>query len=350
MPWKTEPERGRTFRAKSPLSLRPAEGRSYERRVAKESRKLRRTSEAQSGSSRPLRPSGGDGSSSPRPELIDPLSPDRIKGLLIRIGLPLLGAWILGALIAGVSHSGTVQAIALGIPAALTLGAVALLVWVGRQARKARGVAGILSKIETQDERKAALAELEARYKGNDPTAVFAKAQLLLAEDPRKALAVLETISLSKVMANVADEARGQRAMIHLMLGEVSTARDLADGIQLSRHQDPRSRAMLAAVIAEAWARSGQAKRAVDTLSVIDADDPELAQLRPQLLRAQAYAHAHADDLKGARRALRKLGEQDPRLLGGFMGKKTHPLLSREARKLLEQSGAVPRKMQFQRR
>jgi hypothetical protein len=50
------------------------------------------------------------------------------------------------------------------------------------------------------------------------------------------------------------------------------------------------------------------------------------------------------------RRALRKLLEIDVRLLGGFMLKKTHPLLQREAKKLLEQSGQVPRKMQVQRR
>lgn len=316
--------------------------------VAKESRKIRRNSEgtanADKASQRPGNPSVV------APELPDPLRGERLKMLLVRLGLPLLGAWILGALIAGVSRTTTWQVIALAVPAALTLGALGLLMWVVRQTRKARGVAGILSKVETQDERKAALAELESRYKGNDPTAIFARAQLLLAEDPKKALAALETINLSKVMANVADEARGQRAMIHLMLGEVAPARDLADGIQLSRHQDARSRAMLAAVIAEAWARSGQAKRAVDTLSVIDADDTELAQLRPQLLRAQAYAFAHTDDLKSARRVLRKLSDHDARLLGGFMGKKTHPLLQREARKLLEQSGAVQRKMQFQRR
>ncbi len=282
--------------------------------------------------------------------MVDPWSRERLKGLLLRLGLPLLAVWFLGALIAGFSLSTTVQAIALGLPGALTLAAIGLLVWVARQARKARGVAGILSKVETKDERQAALAELETKYKGNDPTAIFARAQLLLQEDPKKALGVLETINLGKVMANVADEARGQRAMIHLMLGEVAPARDLADGIQLARHQDARSRAMLASVVAEAWARSGQAKRAVDTLSVIDAEDPELVQLRPQLLRAQAYAFAHSDDLKGARRVLRKLADQDPRLLGGFINKKTHPLLQREAKKLLEQSGALPRKMQVQRR
>jgi len=49
-------------------------------------------------------------------------------------------------------------------------------------------------------------------------------------------------MALSKAMANVADEARGQRAMIHLMLDEVPPARDLVDGIQLSRHQDAKSR------------------------------------------------------------------------------------------------------------
>src|SRR5690606_9991641 len=97
---------------------------------------------------------------------------------------------------------------------------------------------------------------------------------------------VLETINLNKVMANMADEARGQRAMIHLMLGEVTRARDLADGISLARHQDARSRAMLAAVVSEAWARTGQAKRAVDTLSAINPEDEQLAQLKPQLYRA----------------------------------------------------------------
>jgi hypothetical protein len=54
--------------------------------------------------------------------------------------------------------------------------------------------------------------------------------------------------------------------------------------------------------------------------------------------------------MKGARRALRKLSDQDVRLLGGFVTKKTHPLLQREAKKLLEQSGAVQRKVQVQRR
>jgi len=283
--------------------------------------------------------------------LADPLSPERVKAVALRLGVPLLVIWFIGAMIAGFANSPLVRGLSLGVPGALTIAAVVLVVWVVRQAKKAQGVAGILSKAgESTEGRQAALAELESKYKGNDPTAIFARAQLLLQEDPRKALETLETINLSKVMGSVADEARGQRAMIHLMLGEVSPARDLVDGIELSRHQDARSRAMLAAVVAEAWARSGQAKRAVDTLSVFNPEDPELAQLKPQIFRAQAYAFAHTDDMKGAQKALRKLGAQDPRLLGGFVTKKTHPLLQREAKKLLEQSGLMQRKMQVQRR
>jgi hypothetical protein len=283
--------------------------------------------------------------------LADPLSPERVKAVALRLGVPLLVIWFIGAMIAGFANTALVRGLSLGIPAALTLAAVVLVVWVVRQAKKAQGVAGILSKAgESTEGRQAALAELESKYKGSDPTAIFARAQLLLQEDPRKALEALETINLAKVMASVADEARGQRAMIHLMLGEVSPARDLVDGIQLPRHQDARSRAMLAAVVAEAWARSGQAKRAVDTLSLINAEDPELAQLKPQILRAQAYAFAHTDDMKSAQKALRKLSAQDPRLLGGFVTKKTHPILQREAKKLLEQSGMMQRKVQVQRR
>lgn len=282
-------------------------------------------------------------------EVPDPLSPKNLKSLLLRIGLPLLGAWILGGLIAGTSQSNTVRGFAIGIPALLTVAAVGLILWTARQAKKMRGVAGILGGIETAEDRKAALEKLGASYKDNDPMALFAKAQLLMQEDPRQALTVLEQIDLKKVMAAVADEARAQRAMIHLMLGDVTPARDLVDGIDVSRHQDPKTRAMMSAVTAEAWARTGQAQRAQTTLSIFDPEEAALEPVKAQLYRARAYVAANTSDIQGMRRALRKLAEQDIRLLGGFMTKKTHPLLQKEAKKMLEQSGQVPRKMIVQR-
>ena len=280
----------------------------------------------------------------------DPLGSGQLKALLVRLSLILAGVWILFGSIAGFVSSSTWSTVLLAIPAALSVAAVGILVWTLRQAKTARGVASILSSVETDEDRKAALEKLSTDFKKGDTAAIFAKAQLELQEDPKKALATLETIDLSKVMAPVADEARGQRAMIHLTQGEVGQARQLVDNIDLSRHQDVRSRAMLSSVKAEALARSGDAKRATEMLNLFDPEEAALEQIRPQIYRALAYAAAHESDLTTMRRALRKLIAVDVRLLGGFMMKKTHPLLQKEAKKMLEQSGQVPKKMIVQRR
>ena len=177
----------------------------------------------------------------------DPLGPAQLRATFLRVGLIVGALWLVGALVAGVSTSSTVITVALAVPGVLTVVILGVLVWTLRQAKKARGVASILQGVESAEDRKAALEKLEAGFKKNDPAKVFAKAQLEMQEDPRKALATLEQLDLSKVMAPVADEARTQRAMLHLMLGEVSLARQLADNVDLKRQQDPRSRAMMAA-------------------------------------------------------------------------------------------------------
>jgi tetratricopeptide (TPR) repeat protein len=240
--------------------------------------------------------------------------------------------------------------ISLGIPAVITLGIAGLVVWVVGQARKAKSVAGLLQNVETAEDRKAALEKLDAGFKKNDPAAVFARAQLMLQEgDTKKALETLEQIDLGRVMAPVADEARAQRAMIHLLIGEVTPARDLVDAIDLSRQQDPKARAMMGSVVAEAWARTGQGKKAADTIALFNPEDADFEQVAPQIHRARAFVYAATGDVKAMRRALKKLLEQDARLLGSFLGKRTHPLLQKEAKQMLQASGQVPRKMQVQR-
>jgi len=284
-----------------------------------------------------------------RIETPDPLSPENIRQMALRLGIPIAAAWTIGGCIAGISQSRTAATIALVVPGILTAVIAGVVVWAVRQARKAKGVAGILSGVETADDRKAALEKIEQNYGKKDPAAIFAKAQLLMQEDPRKALTVLEEIDLGKVLGPVADEARAQRAMIHLLLGEVTPARDLADGIELSRQQDAKSRAMMASVVAEAWARTGQAKKASETIDLYNPDDAEFQAIGPQIHRARAYVFAATGDVKAMRRALKKLVDNDPRLLAGFLSKRTHPLLQKEAKKMLEQSGQVPRKMIMQR-
>lgn len=278
------------------------------------------------------------------------MSPDLVRGMVLRLGLVALAVWVVGGSIAGFSHSSTTIAIALGVPAAITLGLVGLLLWALGRAKKARGVANILRDVKTSEDKARAIEQLGKDFKKGDAAALFAKAQLQLEQDPRAALATLEQIDLKKAMATVADEARGQRGMIHLLLGEVNQARVLADEIDLSRHQDSRSKALLAAVIAEAWARSGQAKRAISVLEPFNPEDELFAQLKPQLYRARAFVYAYAGDVGQMRQALKRLQGIDVRTLGGFLGKKTHPLLQKEAKRALEQSGQVPRRMQVERR
>ncbi len=290
------------------------------------------------------------GAPPPRPAPPSPLAPSQLKALAVRLGLPLLGVWVVGGLLAGMGLGATVTTVALAIPGTITLFLLGLLGWAVWQTRKARGVHGILGEVRTAEDRKAAIEKLETGFKKKDVTAVLARAQLLMQEDPRQALAVMEEIDLTKVMPTIADEVRAQRALVHLMLGEVSAARPLADAVDLSRHQDAKTRAMLAGVVGEAWARSGQCKKALDTLALFSPEDPEFSEVRPQLLRAMAFAGAHGNDLKAMRRSLRKLAEIDIRMLGGFLMKRSHPLLQKEAKRALEQSGQVPRKMQVQRR
>ena len=198
----------------------------------------------------------------------------------------------------------------------------------------------------TEEGRKDALKKLETDFKKGDVQAAIARAQLEMQEDPRKALATLESIDLTRQLTPVADQVRCTRATIHLQLGELSEARALVDKMELGKQQDVKTRAMFAAVAAESWGRTGQGKKATELLDVFNPDDPELSEMRIQMWRARAFAYAGVGDMKGASRALKKLAVMSPQLLGMFVGaKKVHPMLQQEAKQILMRSGAVPRKM-----
>jgi hypothetical protein len=80
-------------------------------------------------------------------------------------------------------------------------------------------------------------------------------------------------------------------------------------------------------------------------LDLFNPDDPELGEVKLQLLRARAFVCAGAGDMKGVQRTLRRLAEINPQLLAMFVGqKRIHPLLEKEAQKVLMQSGALPRR------
>ena len=234
--------------------------------------------------------------------------------------------------------------IAWSLAALLTVAVLALILWARRMASRTQAVANIVQGANTPEARKEAMAKLEAGFKKDDTAAVFARAQLQMQEDPREALRTLETIDLSKlekVMPPLADQARAQRAMIHLLFGETDEARALVDGIDLSRQKEPLARGTMVAVQGEAWARTGAAKKACDLLETLDPQDPVYTDIRPQLLRARAFAYAWANNASQMKATLRKMAAIQPQLLMGFVTKKknpagvasrgVHPMLEKEA-------------------
>jgi tetratricopeptide (TPR) repeat protein len=282
----------------------------------------------------------------------DPMAMLEPKKLALRIGVPLVIIWIIAFAISGW--------IPKAVAGAVTLAVAGLVIWVLRTVNKTRAVADIIRTADTPEARKEALTKLETQFDKDDPAAVFARAQIELQEgEPRKALATLETIRLEKVMPPVADEARAQRAMIHLVLGETDEAKALCEKVDLTRHKEPKSRATIAAIVGEAWARSGQAKKAVELLETIDVNDATYADLKPQLLRARAFAYAWANDTKKMKQVLRALQAINAQYLASFITKKkipggvppkgVHPLLEKEAFEMITRSGMMPRKMEYRR-
>jgi len=282
----------------------------------------------------------------------DPLSAAALRPLALRLGLPLVALWI-GAIVL----NGWIPKAVMGV---VTLALAGVLLWALRYARRSRAVAAIVRDVgDTPEARKEAIAKLQTDFKKDDTAAVFARSQLLLQEDPRAALAALETINLDKVLAAVADEARAQRAMIHLILGETDEARQLVDPIDMSRHKEPKTRATMASITGEAWARTGQAKKAVELLETLDVEDAVYADLKPQLLRSRAFAYAWASDTKQMKQTLRKLSAINPQYLMGFITKKknpmgvnprgVHPLLEKEAFDMIARSGVMQRRMEIKR-
>ncbi len=267
--------------------------------------------------------------------------PIDLKRAFVRVGAVVAVIWVLAI---ATAHWSIIPVI---VAAAVTVLAAAAAVWVVRYVNKSRELGALLrSAGETEEGRKDALKRLETDFKKGDVQAAIARAQLEMQDDPRKALGTLESVDLTRQMAPVADQVRCTRATIHLQLGELPEARALVDKMELGKQQDVKTRAMFAAVAAETWGRTGQGKKATELLDVFNPEDPELAEMRVQMWRARAFAYAGVGDMKGAGRALRKLAEMTPQLLGMFVGaKKVHPMLQQEARQILMRSGAVPRKM-----
>lgn len=250
--------------------------------------------------------------------------------------LALIGAGILvlwGLVIASGSRAAMiVMGVLTGV---LAGGGVYVYRWVKRQ----QSLAGLLQKAQASPEgRKAVLEQLSAGGEvDKDVMNLVVRAQLEAQEDPDKALATLDRIDMKKVPALMEDDVKGLRAQLLLLLGQTREAGLLADGIQVSRAQQAESRGMLAATVAEAWARSGKSKEASDLLSTFAPDDASYAKVRVPLMFARIFVNFAESRKELVRKDMLALVKDDPNYLGRFVHPKfkVHPELQKMAREVL---------------
>jgi tetratricopeptide (TPR) repeat protein len=256
------------------------------------------------------------------------------------IGLALAVIWV----VAGILQP-TIGYVGLIVAGLLTVIALGFLIWVWRLTRKSADIAAILKGATDKEGRLAALEQLRARQTpgGKDALNTIAQAQLVAQENPGEAIRILEGIDINKAPAMVQDDVRANLAMFYLMTGRAREARDLADEIRLDRQPQAKAKAMYAAVVAESFARTGDAEEARKLLETYDPKDKEFGQVSGMLLRAQVYTYSATKKRGRARAAMEQLLEVDPNMVAAFVQKGTRPELSRLAKQVLAGAGALPK-------
>lgn len=250
----------------------------------------------------------------------------RYRNLAI-VGVVLAGVWAI-AIASG-------STIAMGVLGVITAALLGLGIYVWRWAKKQQDLMGLVQKgVESPEARKAAIAELEARDGANkDVMNLIARAQLEAQDDPAKALATLEQVNLKDVPSMMADEVRGFRATLYLANNKVREAREMADEIQVSRIQQPDSRGVMAATVAEAWARTGKPNEALELLETFKPEDETYAKAHVPLLFARVFANFAAGKRDLARKDLLTLCRENMEFLGRFVMPKGIPI---ELKKMAE--------------
>jgi hypothetical protein len=213
--------------------------------------------------------------------------------------------------------------------------------------RRQKNVVGLLQGATSSPEaRKEALAKLEAGKDAKDPTNVFARAQLMAADDPKKALELLNTIPLKNYPPAMQDDVSLLNTQLYLGMGRTADARKAADTINIDNPERKQARALTASIVAEAWARTGKPKEALTLLDSIEIPAKDGEQIGMQMRVARVFARFAANQRKQAETDLMALADDDMNQLGRFLDPRfrVHPELQKLARRVLERNPAA-RKM-----
>lgn len=263
--------------------------------------------------------------------------------------------WIGGITIAvwafAIQTGSTIFMIIIGV---LTLVVAAILLRAYLFIKKQKNVVGLLQGAVTSPEkRKEALEKLESGKDADAPTNLFARAQLMAADDPQAALKVIEKMPLEKFPPAMQDDVALLRTQLYLALGRTADARKNADTINLDNPERKAARPLAASIVAEAWARTGKPKEALallDTIDIPKGKDGEQIAVQMQVVRV--FARFAANQRKQAETELVALSDRDVNLLGRFLDPRfrVHPELQKLARRVLERNPIARRRIQVQRR
>ena len=128
-------------------------------------------------------------------------------------------------------------------------------------------------------------------------------------------------------------------AQLYLGVGRTQDARKAADTINVDNPERKEVRSMAAAIISEAWARTGKPKEALALLDTIQLPKKDAAQIATQIKVVRVFAKFAANQRGPARTELQQLADEDVNNLGRFLMPqfRVHPELQKLARSVLEQ-------------
>ena len=220
----------------------------------------------------------------------------------------------------------------------LTVVVLGVLLWAFRMIRKQQGMIRLLQGATSADSRRDALAKLTEGKDAGTPTNVFARSQLMAADDPKAALALLETIELKGYPPAMQDDVALLKMQLLLGFGRTQDARKCADTMNLDNPARKEVRALAASIVAEAWARTGKSTDALALLETIEVPKQNAEQIRVQMRVARTFAKFAGGARQAARNELSALANEDVNLLSRFLAPqfRVHPELQKLARSVAE--------------
>jgi len=209
-----------------------------------------------------------------------------------------------------------------GVVGVLTVALLGFGVYVYNLTRRQGALAEILKQATTDEAgRKAAIEKLAASG-DSDAMNAMARAQLVARDDPKEAIVILESIQIHKADALIQDDIRANLGYLYLAMNRIKDARAVADQIKYDAGPTAKQKAMYAAVVAEAKARTGDPNDAKRILEQAPVGDAEVAELLPMIWRAQVFTFFGTKNRGLARKAMEGLVATDPNLLAPFVATK----------------------------